>query len=59
MVTRGEELERLRKTWNPRKWPGVRRDIKEYSERSFELYILTVVLHTIHDTIFKTDKDTD
>lgn len=48
MVKRGEELELLKKTWNPRRWLGVRRDIKKFSERGFKLYILTVVLHTIH-----------
>jgi len=60
MVTRGEELERQNKTWNPRRRLGVRRDIKEFSKRGFELYILTVVLHTIYVNVYsRLTKDTE
>lgn len=48
MTTQGKELQRRSKTWNPRRWLGVRRDIKKFSETSFDLYILTVVLYSIH-----------
>jgi len=52
-------LERQSKTWNPKRWFGVRRDIKEFSERGFELYILTVVQHLIHvNAYLRLTKDT-
>jgi len=59
MLTKGEELELQCKTWNPRRWLGVRRDIKKFSQKGFKLYILTVVLHTIHvNAYLKLTKDT-
>jgi len=54
MTKQGDELERRSKTWNLLKRLRVRRDIKKFGETSFDLYILTVVLHTIHVNAYLT-----
>lgn len=49
MSIQGNELERISKTWNPRRRLEARREIKIFSQASFQLYIITMVLPTTHD----------
>ena len=52
MNTKGDELAQLSKTWNPRKWLEVRREIKKFSEKGFNMYILTMVLYATYMNLY-------
>ena len=52
MAARGDELAQLSKTWNPRKWLEVRRDIKRFNQNGFGLYVQTMVLYTTYINLY-------
>ena len=52
MAARGDELAELSKTWNPRKWLEVRRDIKTFNRNGLRLYKRTMVLYTTYINLY-------